>query len=170
MSPLCAVLSGTPSHTPSTLFSFALSSIQAQPPTCPQAEHPDAGPTDAAKALGAEWRALSDQDKAPYVKMTEADKARYEEAMKSYVPPIDPPASTKRKKAKKDPDAPKGPKSAYILFSADRRKSVLPPHHHYFAIFNSPLQHSATLVVRCKHITHKSKPRPCTHMRPTFFC
>jgi hypothetical protein len=87
-----------------------------------KAEHPDAGPTDAAKALGAEWRALSDQDKAPYVKMTEADKARYEEAMKSYVPPIDPPASTKRKKAKKDPDAPKGPKSAYILFSADRRK------------------------------------------------
>ncbi|KAJ3412811.1 Non-histone chromosomal protein 6 [Chytridiales sp. JEL 0842] len=36
------------------------------------------------KILGAEWKALSDAEKAPYVKATEKDKLRYEKEVKAY--------------------------------------------------------------------------------------
>lgn len=47
---------------------------------------------------------------------------RYQEEMKDYVPMEEP--GGKRKKAKKDPNAPKRNMSAYFLFSIDARPKV----------------------------------------------
>jgi hypothetical protein len=58
-----------------------------------------------------------------YVKKAEQDKIRYQEEMKHYVP-MDDPTGGKRKKAKKDPNAPKRNMSAYFLFSVHIRPTV----------------------------------------------
>jgi len=50
-----------------------------------------------------------------WVKQAEGDKVRYQDEMKDYVPMEEP--GGKRKKAKKDPSAPKRNMSAYFLFS-----------------------------------------------------
>jgi hypothetical protein len=57
-----------------------------------------------------------------YTKLAEADKARYVEAMESYVPTEE--AGGKKKKAKKDPNAPKRNMSSYFLYSVHARPSV----------------------------------------------
>ncbi len=41
--------------------------------------------TEAAKATGALWRALTDQEKEPYLALAEADKARHAREMKTYL-------------------------------------------------------------------------------------
>jgi len=58
-----------------------------------------------------------------WVKKAEQDKVRYQEEMKHYVP-MDDPTGGKRKKAKKDPNAPKRNMSAYFLFSVHIRPTV----------------------------------------------
>jgi HMG (high mobility group) box len=57
-----------------------------------------------------------------WVKQAESDKVRYQEEMKDYVPMEEP--GGKRKKAKKDPSAPKRNMSAYFLFSIEARPKV----------------------------------------------
>lgn len=51
--------------------------------------------------------------------------SRYEEALRNYVPPSDldelEDEDAPKKRAKKDADAPKRPRTAYILFSIDYR-------------------------------------------------
>lgn len=56
-------------------------------------------------------------------KKAEADKARYQEEMQDYVPMEDPDGG-KKKKAKKDPNAPKRNMSAYFLYSMFARPQV----------------------------------------------
>mmetsp|Transcript_14619 Transcript_14619/g.30420 ORF Transcript_14619/g.30420 Transcript_14619/m.30420 type:complete len:115 (+) Transcript_14619:967-1311(+) len=58
-----------------------------------------------------------------FVKKAAQDKVRYQEEMKNYIP-MDDPTGGKRKKAKKDPNAPKRNMSAYFLFSVFVRPSV----------------------------------------------
>jgi len=47
-------------------------------------ERPDLSHKDIMKALGEEWKALSDADKEKYVKMQEAQKAKYKVALETY--------------------------------------------------------------------------------------
>ena len=42
--------------------------------------------------MGQEWKALPESDKAPFIKLADKDKARYEKEMKNYTPPSAPPA------------------------------------------------------------------------------
>ena len=59
---------------------------------------------------------MDDEEKAPYVKLSESDKRRHEKEMRSYVPPqhdsdsdSDDDTPRRKKKKKKDPNAPKRP-------------------------------------------------------------
>jgi len=85
---------------------------------------PDLAFGDVAKTIGKEWAAMADKDKARFQKLATKDKARYEHAMKSYVP--DPNAGKdKKKRKKKDPNAPKRPKSSYMCFAVTRRPQLV---------------------------------------------
>jgi hypothetical protein len=46
--------------------------------------HPEASVPDIARLLGHRWRAATDADKTPYVRMAELDKARYEVELKAW--------------------------------------------------------------------------------------
>lgn len=86
--------------------------------------HPEASFGDVARILSAQYKALSEKDMKKWVKKAEQDKIRYQEEMKHYVPMDDPTGGGKRKKAKKDPNAPKRNMSAYFLFSVHIRPTV----------------------------------------------
>jgi len=85
--------------------------------------HPEASFGDVARILSAQYKALTEKDMKRFVKKAEQDKVRYQEEMKHYVP-MDDPTGGKRKKAKKDPNAPKRNMSAYFLFSVFIRPTV----------------------------------------------
>ena len=72
------------------------------------------------------WKALSEDERAVYDERARNDKIRYETEMSNYVPPSDSEieSSKTKTKTKKDKNAPKGAKSAYMLYSADNRDSV----------------------------------------------
>lgn len=78
--------------------------------------------------MSAEFKELSAEERAKYDKLAEADKERFVEQMKTYVPPVgydsDDGKPAKKKKAAKDPNAPKRPMSAYFLYSNAVRNSV----------------------------------------------
>jgi len=80
-------------------------------------------PYFSARILSSQYKALSEKEMKKWVKKAEQDKIRYQEEMKHYVP-MDDPTGGKRKKAKKDPNAPKRNMSAYFLFSVEIRPSV----------------------------------------------
>ena len=80
-------------------------------------------PNSRARILSSQYKALSEKEMKKWVKKAEQDKIRYQEEMKHYVP-MDDPTGGKRKKAKKDPNAPKRNMSAYFLFSVDIRPQV----------------------------------------------
>ena len=58
--------------------------------------------------------------------MAKKDKMRYEEEMKNYTPPkgLGSPLSKKNSKGKKDPNAPKRPMTAFMLFSNATRAKM----------------------------------------------
>ena len=60
-------------------------------------------------------------------KLAQEDKDRYQDAMKGYVPAEDP-TGGKKKKAKKDPNAPKRNMSAFFLYSVAARPKVKEEH------------------------------------------
>lgn len=72
--------------------------------------------------MSAQYKALSEKELKKWAKKAEADKIRYKEEMEGYVPMEEPGA--KKKKAKKDPNAPKRNMSAYFLYSIDARPKV----------------------------------------------
>jgi len=85
--------------------------------------HPEASFGDVARLLSKQYKALTEKEMKKWVKKAEQDKCRYQEEMKHYVPMEDP-TGGKRKKAKKDPNAPKRNMSAYFLFSVHIRPTV----------------------------------------------
>jgi len=92
-------------------------------------DNPDASFGDIARLLSAQFKALPEKEKKRWEKKAEQDKIRYNEEMKHYVPMDDPDAPAgsgkgKRKKAKKDPNAPKRNMSAYFLYSNAIRSTV----------------------------------------------
>ena len=74
------------------------------------------------------WRNMNDSDKQPYNDKSAADKARYDREMSTYVPPKDKKTGKGRRRAKKDPDAPKRNLSAFFLFSRDERGAIKKTH------------------------------------------
>jgi hypothetical protein len=88
--------------------------------------HPDLAPKEILKELGGLWQNTSDTTRAKFQKLADEDKKRYEEEMKNYVPkPVDEQEEKeKTKRAKKPKDAPKGAKSGYMFFCADKRPEV----------------------------------------------
>jgi len=92
-----------------------------------KAEAPDTPFTEYAKIIGAEWRAMTEEDKKPYDKMAAEDKARYKRELEKYTPPegysatgIGPEKKTKKRR-KKDPNAPKRATTAFMFYSNQRR-------------------------------------------------
>ena len=83
-------------------------------------ETPELSFTEIGKKLGEDWRALSDEQKVPYLERHAEDKARYEEEKANYVP--DPRYDKKSKR--KDPNKPKRAMSAYLYFCNAHRESV----------------------------------------------
>jgi len=73
------------------------------------------------KIAGMEWKGLDADGKAKYEAMAKADKERYKKEMADYTPAKSPSDGKKATKKKKDPNAPKGAKSAYIYFSNEQR-------------------------------------------------
>lgn len=72
--------------------------------------------------MSAQYKALSEKEKKKWLKKAEQDKIRYQEAMKDYVPVEE--EGGRKKKAKKDPNAPKRNMSAFFLYSMHARPSV----------------------------------------------
>ena len=75
---------------------------------------------------------LSDEDKVPYEEQAEEDKQRYKKEMENYTPPSDDDSDSddgggkkkKAKRAKKDPNAPKKPLNAYMLYGNSVRSQI----------------------------------------------
>lgn len=85
------------------------------------------------KLAGAEWKALSAEDKKKYEAMADADKERYQKAMKNYSHPEDSdssPAKSKKGKqrTKKDPNAPKKASTSFLVYSNEMRPKVKAEH------------------------------------------
>jgi hypothetical protein len=72
--------------------------------------------------LSAQYKGLSEKELKKWQKKAEQDKIRYQEEMKHYVPMEEP--GGKRKKSKKDPNAPKRNMSAYFLYSVAIRPVI----------------------------------------------
>uniref|UniRef100_A0A8C2CGP0 High mobility group box 2 n=1 Tax=Cyprinus carpio TaxID=7962 RepID=A0A8C2CGP0_CYPCA len=66
-------------------------------------------------------QALSASEKSRFEDMAKVDKARYENEMRSYVPPK---GAGKTGRKKKDPNAPKRPPSAFFIFCSEYRPTV----------------------------------------------
>ena len=66
---------------------------------------------------------MSEAERQPYVDMANADRDRYNKDMENYEP-VDDEKSTKKRKAKKDPNMPKKPWSSYFFFCDEFRQSV----------------------------------------------
>ena len=60
----------------------------------------------------------------------DADKQRHATEMAAYVPPTPPPMSA-APAPKKDPNAPKGPLTAYMLWCKEARPGILEEHPDY---------------------------------------
>ena len=103
----------------------------------------DSKATEVTSELGVQWNALkaavekndkkSKKEMDKYTKQAVEDKERYTTEMEDYTPPSDEEltemvAGKKKRgsggKSKKDPEAPKRPKSAYLFFCADKREEI----------------------------------------------
>ncbi|CAB9527435.1 FACT complex subunit SSRP1 [Seminavis robusta] len=95
-----------------------------------QEENPEATFGEVAKLLGLAFKALSAEDRKKYDDMAKVDKQRHAEEMKNYTPPEgsgEGKGATKAKgkgKGKKDPNEPKRPMTAFMLFSNANRQRV----------------------------------------------
>ncbi|KAG9269389.1 high mobility group protein B2-like isoform X2 [Astyanax mexicanus] len=77
------------------------------------------------KKCSEDWKALTPSEKKKFEDLAKADKARYDEEMKSYVPPK---GMGKMGRKKKDPNAPKRPPSAFFIFCSEHRPAVKSEH------------------------------------------
>ncbi|TKC52740.1 hypothetical protein EI555_004600 [Monodon monoceros] len=87
-------------------------------------KHPDASVSFSvfSKKCSERWKTMSAKEKGKFKDMSKADKARYEREMKTYIPPK---GETKKSK---DPNAPKRPPSAFVLFCSEYRPKIKGEH------------------------------------------
>jgi len=83
---------------------------------------PEARVTDVAKKIAETWKSLTPEQRSEWDNAAKADKERYMLEKASYKPPYQ--EKTGRKRAKKDPSAPKRPMSAFLYFSQKMRSIV----------------------------------------------
>ncbi|OQV16312.1 High mobility group protein DSP1 [Hypsibius exemplaris] len=76
------------------------------------------------KKCAEKWKGLTDKEKTRFHDLAAGDKARFEKDMAGYVPPEGSGRSGKRKRGKKDPNAPKRALSAFFWFCNDERPKV----------------------------------------------
>ena len=90
-------------------------------------ENPDMKNTDIIRELGRLWQELDTRTKTKFNKMAIKDKSRYTIEMESYVPPeiTEEDGGLKSTRRKKDPNAPKRPKSSYLFFCQEERANVV---------------------------------------------
>jgi len=99
-----------------------------------------AKPTEVVKKAGAEWSKLSETQKKQYAEKAAQLKANYEKEKEQFL--LDGGAlvtrreakNTKASQRKKDPNAPKRPLSAYLLWLGDNRAAIakaLPDGHKF---------------------------------------
>mmetsp|Transcript_2189 Transcript_2189/g.3377 ORF Transcript_2189/g.3377 Transcript_2189/m.3377 type:complete len:181 (+) Transcript_2189:64-606(+) len=88
-----------------------------------RAANPDASFGTLSRLIADKWKIMTPEEKAPYEAQALQDKQRYKDEMVGYVrpPELD---NIKRKRAKKDPNAPKGALSSYIIFSNVARNEI----------------------------------------------
>jgi len=94
---------------------------QAERPNV-KVNNPEASFGEVARILSSQYKALTEKEMKKWVKKAEQDKIRYQEEMKHYVPMEEP--GGRRKKQKKDPNAPKRNMSAYFLYSVHIRPTI----------------------------------------------
>lgn len=90
-------------------------------------DNPELKATEITSTLGELWKKLPEKERKKYAKLAAEDKERYDREMQDYTPPADSPSEETggrkcRAKKEKDPNAPKKPLSAYIMYSNDQRK------------------------------------------------
>ena len=91
--------------------------------------NPSLKPTDVTKRLGVCWKACTPNTKGRYTTKASNIKAMYEQKMKEYKRPSDEEllgleVNKPKGKKLKDPDAPKRPLSAFILYCQDSRDKI----------------------------------------------
>jgi hypothetical protein len=98
-------------------------------------ENPEAKAKEVLTMLGAMWKALSDKKKEKYQAMSAQDKERYAKAKEDYKRPSDEELAEleinqKKKRGRKsssepkDPNAPKGARTAYMFYGLNNRKKI----------------------------------------------
>ena len=87
-------------------------------------EHSDKSMTELTTVMSHMWKDCSNKDKAPFKKMAEEDKVRYEKDMEGYTSQTDSSDSdndSDKVKKTKDPNAPKKNLNSWLLFCRDVR-------------------------------------------------
>jgi hypothetical protein len=91
------------------------------------AENPALKFGEVSKKISEDWKVLSEAQKKVYADKAAEDKKRYDAEMKHYKPPVggeDESDDRPKKKAKKDPDAPKRGQNAYMFFVNELREKM----------------------------------------------
>jgi len=92
-------------------------------------EMPDLSAKEVLSELGKRWKALEENDKVQYNNLAKDDRERFEKEkevfLRTHVSLYVDDGSKSTKRKKKDPNAPKRPRSAYILFVNDYRPKVV---------------------------------------------
>lgn len=78
-----------------------------------------------AKLVSEAWKSLEPKDREKWEELAKVDRARYEEERRNYKGPWKVAVS---RKAYKDPNAPKRPMSAFLMYSNGRRAAVKKEH------------------------------------------
>ncbi|VDK53211.1 unnamed protein product [Cylicostephanus goldi] len=81
--------------------------------------------TEISKKCSEKWKTMSDDEKRRFYELAQKDAERYQAEVAAYGGED---AMRKRKRAKKDPNAPKRALSAFFFFSQDRRPEVQQMH------------------------------------------
>jgi len=96
-----------------------------------KADNPEMKFGDLSRKVAADWKALTEKQKEKYTEISDKDKERYKKAMKHYVPPSSSSSDSdsdakkpKKKKAKRDPNAPKKAKNAFLFYVEANRADV----------------------------------------------
>ena len=82
---------------------------------------------DLIKEIARRWNEEKEKESKvfkKYTKQLEEDKKKYEKEMETYVPSDDYESPKKKKSPKKDPNAPKKPTNAYMIFASEERQKI----------------------------------------------
>jgi len=123
-------------------------------------ENANANVPHVAKLVAAAWRELSQEDRAIWDKRSSDDKKRYEVEKAMYTGPWKIPAS---KRARKDPNAPKRPMSAFLAYSQRMRSVAKQDNQHLsnteISKLLAEMWREAPDDIRREHIEQESEQR-----------